>query len=194
MKKNEETEQKIIEAAYALIKAEGFEATSIKQICEKAKIAYSTFYYYFPTKEYIIPKFYSRKKLFTEESFSQILAVKGAWPRLWAAHQIYINNIYNMGPEICAQLNRSLLVHPEADEGLEVMNHGHVLEPLIKQAQEEGDILHTADSKEIYQCSLYLVRGIYFTWSMRRDQFDLHKEMRRSLEVFYQLRSDLREF
>lgn len=190
MRKTEETEQKLIDAAYCLIKADGFDATSIKKICAEAGVAYSTFYFYFPSKEHIIPKFYSRIRLFSENDFAAILGIEGAWDRLWFAHTIYLDHISEIGPEICAQYYRCNLSYPETARETYSIEHQKVLEPLISQAQRSGEILNRMDSESVYSCSLNLVRGIYFNWSTHLSDFDLHSEMRRNLEVFYQVRED----
>lgn len=53
-RKKEETRQKVIGAALALIDAHGYDAVTMEQIAEKADIAKGTLYNYYPVKEAII--------------------------------------------------------------------------------------------------------------------------------------------
>lgn len=53
-RKREETRQKVIGAALALIGAHGYDAVTMEQIAEKADIAKGTLYNYYPVKEAII--------------------------------------------------------------------------------------------------------------------------------------------
>lgn len=53
-RKREETRQKVIGAALALIDTHGYDAVTMEQIAEKADIAKGTLYNYYPVKEAII--------------------------------------------------------------------------------------------------------------------------------------------
>lgn len=49
-RKKQQTREAIHEAAYRLIDAQGFEATTIDQICQEAEVSSRTFFNYFPSK------------------------------------------------------------------------------------------------------------------------------------------------
>jgi TetR/AcrR family transcriptional regulator, cholesterol catabolism regulator len=50
-RKKEETKERIFNAAFALFKRQGVEATTVDEICGKADVAKGTFFNYFPHKE-----------------------------------------------------------------------------------------------------------------------------------------------
>ena len=50
-RKKERTRRTIADAALARFTRDGFEATSVQQLCDDAEVAVSTFYGYFPSKE-----------------------------------------------------------------------------------------------------------------------------------------------
>lgn len=50
-RKKEETKERILEAAFALFRRHGVEATTVEEICDKADVAKGTFFNYFPRKE-----------------------------------------------------------------------------------------------------------------------------------------------
>lgn len=50
-RKKEETKERILQAAFALFRKRGVEATTVDEICEKADVAKGTFFNYFPRKE-----------------------------------------------------------------------------------------------------------------------------------------------
>lgn len=52
------TRARILEAALVLFKEKGFEATTIRDIADRSKIAVGSMYYYFETKEQIVFAFY----------------------------------------------------------------------------------------------------------------------------------------
>jgi len=51
--KGENTKRKIIDAATILFSENGYDSTSIQDICNKAEISKGAFFHHFPTKEYL---------------------------------------------------------------------------------------------------------------------------------------------
>jgi AcrR family transcriptional regulator len=58
--KAEETGLRILDAALALFREEGFENTTMRDIAQKAQVATGAAYYYYPSKEAIVMDFYKR--------------------------------------------------------------------------------------------------------------------------------------
>lgn len=54
------TDEKILDAALALFREQGFESTTMRQIAEKAGVATGLAYYYFQSKDAIVLAFYHR--------------------------------------------------------------------------------------------------------------------------------------
>lgn len=73
--KGERTRQAIIEAAYSLFVEQGFHATSIRQIAQKAEIALGGIYNHFESKEQIFDAV-----LFEKHPYRQVLAILQATP------------------------------------------------------------------------------------------------------------------
>jgi AcrR family transcriptional regulator len=58
--KAEETSLKILEAALALFRLEGFDSATMRDIAREADVATGAAYYYYPSKEAIVLDFYKR--------------------------------------------------------------------------------------------------------------------------------------
>jgi AcrR family transcriptional regulator len=58
--KAEETGLRILEAALALFRQEGFDTATMRDIAEKARVATGAAYYYYPSKDAIVMDFYQR--------------------------------------------------------------------------------------------------------------------------------------
>jgi|SRR5579862_1093507 len=58
--KAEETCLRILEAALALFRKRGFEATTMRDIAQEAQVATGAAYYYYPSKDAIVMDFYRR--------------------------------------------------------------------------------------------------------------------------------------
>jgi AcrR family transcriptional regulator len=58
--KAEETARKILDSALDLFREKGFDATTMRDIAQKAEVATGAAYYYYPSKDAIVTDFYQR--------------------------------------------------------------------------------------------------------------------------------------
>src|ERR1700682_1065840 len=58
--KSEETGLRILDAALELFRQEGFDAATMRDIAQKARVATGAAYYYYPSKDAIVMDFYQR--------------------------------------------------------------------------------------------------------------------------------------
>lgn len=58
--KSEETSLKILDAALALFRKEGFDSATMRNIAQRAGVATGAAYYYYPSKDAIVMAFYQR--------------------------------------------------------------------------------------------------------------------------------------
>jgi len=58
--KSEETSLKILDAALALFREQGFDSATMRAVAQKAEVATGAAYYYYPSKEAIVMDFYGR--------------------------------------------------------------------------------------------------------------------------------------
>ena len=83
--KAEETGKKILDAALELFREKGFDATTMRDIAQKAHVATGAAYYYYPAKEAIVMDFYQRACAGMQPAIESALAgVKGLEARLRA--------------------------------------------------------------------------------------------------------------
>lgn len=72
--KGEQTQRQIYQAALALFREQGFDATTMQQIAARAEVVKSAAYYYFPGKEAIIQAYYEDVQTRQEEICSDFFA------------------------------------------------------------------------------------------------------------------------
>src|SRR5580704_9136468 len=58
--KAEETGRRILDSALELFREKGFDATTMRDIAQKAEVATGAAYYYYPSKDAIVMAFYER--------------------------------------------------------------------------------------------------------------------------------------
>src|ERR1700733_10765457 len=87
--KAEETGLRILEAALALFRQEGFDAATMRGIAEKARVATGAAYYYYPSKDAIVMDFYRRSNAEMQPKIEAALAeVTGLEARLRALIEV----------------------------------------------------------------------------------------------------------
>ncbi len=74
--KGAETRQQIFEVAMELFRDQGFDATTMQQVAERAGVAKGAAYYYFPSKEAIIQAYYEKVQTLQEEMCAPVFAAK----------------------------------------------------------------------------------------------------------------------
>ncbi|HEY1576854.1 MAG TPA: TetR/AcrR family transcriptional regulator [Terracidiphilus sp.] len=72
--KGEQTRQHIFETALKLFRENGFDATTMQQVAERAEVVKSAAYYYFPSKEAIIQAYYDQIQTEQEQHCEQVFA------------------------------------------------------------------------------------------------------------------------
>lgn len=73
-RKKEETRRRIFEAAVALFRTKGFEATTVDEITEKADVGRGTFFNYFPKKESVLAYLSEERLALAEDNAAALLA------------------------------------------------------------------------------------------------------------------------
>jgi AcrR family transcriptional regulator len=74
--KGAQTRRQIFDAAVALFREQGFDATTMQQVAERAGVAKGAAYYYFPSKEAIIQDYYVKVQARQEEMCRPVFADK----------------------------------------------------------------------------------------------------------------------
>ena len=90
--KSEETARRILEAALALFREDGFEDATMRDIAARAGVATGAAYYYYPSKEAIVMEFYRRSSQEMQPRITAALdAVTGLKKRLRTLIQVKLD-------------------------------------------------------------------------------------------------------
>jgi AcrR family transcriptional regulator len=146
--KAEETGLKILNAALALFRQEGFESATMRDIAEKAGVATGAAYYYYPSKDAIVMDFYRRS---SEEM----------QPRIEAALE------HTKGLEArLRELIRVKLVHFAPNRGVlrALLRNGadpaHPLSPFSANTKEIRDIDIASFRRILVDCGVRIPRDL----------------------------------
>jgi AcrR family transcriptional regulator len=128
--KAEETGLRILDAALALFRQEGFDSATIRNIARKAGVATGAAYYYYPSKEALVMDFYQR-------------SCAEMQPKIEAA----LEHAGSLETRL-RELIRAKLVHFAPHRGVlrALLRNGadpkHPLSPLALQPANQGDSRH----------------------------------------------------
>lgn len=191
--KGKNAKNDIKEAAITLFKEKGFENVMISDICERAGCTPSTFYYHFKSMDGFRMSLWDVDSRFTMDVLVSILSLPSAWEKLWAVHSRYVQEALSYGPVLY-----SYMTTPASTQGRDVMleNMGKIndlIAPFVKEGQESGEIRNSTATEDLVHTVGQTMSGVLREWSLREGNYDVEREMRRSLEVLYDLRTDLRQ-
>ena len=198
MSKASTAAQNIQEAAQRLFSANGYDSTTIADICNLAGVSKTTFYYHFKSKEdlSVIPLYHVPP---TSESsnilLKKIIASDSAWKQIWLLSIDALtrcNHTYetaSMKQVVAASLMSSQNFFSEIPD-----EHWHMMEPLIRKAQTNGEILNNSPAEQLVDHIYYAYIGVVIWWcthpgGTRRDLFE---SMMCTMEIFLQVDSAYR--
>lgn len=95
------------------------------------------------------------------------------------------------GPDLYSQL---FIANLKEDRGsFDFRDHlTEVAVAIIAQAQKAGQIRNPNPPDQLYKTSAYLFTGYEIIWCIKKGNFDWKKEIRRSMELFFDTAPELR--
>lgn len=191
--KQDRTHQQIISAAIALILENGYESVSIDAICKQLSISRSTFYNHFNGKDQLISEYFHELVEFTPTQIAWIYDAPTAYERAVRVQLAYLLCSTSTAKERLYNIHLKAMLSSPCMENLSSMDTARALmTPLIRQAQEAGEILSKESADQLCETALILNMGNLFTWAVADDSFDRIASHIRTLEVLFNVRADLR--
>jgi AcrR family transcriptional regulator len=145
-----EVSQRILEAAVALFDEQGFEATKVTDICDRADVANKTFFNHFATKSDLLRAI---AQTALDEFLAEIEAARkapgGTRERLRALFEQIADNALAAGPmhrELLAEIIH--VAHESGTEGEQARRLHQAFRALVRDGRSAGDVA-TAHSLEI---------------------------------------------
>lgn len=189
------THQSILEKAIDLFCENGYEATSIEQICAALNISRATFYYHFTSKDQLIEEYFvCYKGGLSPEKMQWILAGENACEKAIRAQLAFFDS-ENDNRRIGLFITRSKyhLSHPGPENLARFEWIRSILLPLIDQAQRAGEIRNSSDPSELAEAAVTLFFGNRYAWCISNAAFDRSENMRQVLEILYDIPPELRK-
>ena len=149
-RKKRETYGRILEAGRDLFQAQGFEETAVEQIAAQANISRATFFNYFATKEVLLGAIADGELDWLQRRIKGELAAEpSAVARIRRAVWMLVEDTWSF-LQVTRYVFLDALRHP-ANQGASNVKLSDMLEALVREAQEKGEIRADLNSGEIAQ-------------------------------------------
>ncbi len=174
----------IIDSAVELFRKRGYENVSVNDICTAAGIARSTFYLSFSCKKQIIERMLADVHLNKDEYFSDFIAAKNDFERMWILCCRYLDVAEANGPEVTGALLRLDLMGE-----LDILNQVHSVDEwfvrLTGNCQEAGVILSDEPPEKLAALGVDIAFYTTYEWCRSKGGFKLKELVRQRAEAVY---------
>lgn len=178
----QKTETAILNAALELMRKDGFEAVTVRDICTRAGITTGAFYHHFKSKEELFDKGFTPMDQFMGSAL-EACSAEGPVARLRAVLDNYALFMENCGP-LAAQYYQRRLGNPDT-ASLDPTHYIHaILENCFAQAQEQGYHVMKDDPAWTAEFCYCHFRGVVIDWLLRKKEYSLRERMREEFELF----------
>ena len=182
---------RIIQSALSLFSEKSFENVTIKDICQKAEVANSTFYYHFKTKEQLMDCLRMHAMRPRNKELFALAATHDLLERVLGTCTMCAQRAERSGWMLTAQYYKRRLSLESESEDLKALyaQERRTAQELIGYAQAEGLILNRADPEQLAKAAILLTNSVILNWCIARGSFDLLTQARENLMVLFHLKA-----
>lgn len=174
------TKEQIVNAGIQLMKERGVQKTFVDDICERAQISKTTFYYHFKSKNDLVSNFFININQPIHEHLAEILSASDYVNQLWICNALYLEYLSSLGAELTRELYITNLRKDAKILAPDDIYLKEVMLVLIAKGQEAGQIKNSVNPHLLFDALLTLTNGAVFIWAMKNGNYDLNahtKEM-----------------
>ena len=167
---------RIIQSALSLFSEKNFEDVTIKDICQKAEVANSTFYYHFKTKEELMDCLRMHDMRPRNRELFALAATHDLMERVLVTCTMCAQRAERSGWMLTAQYyKRRLSLESESED----------LKALYAQERRTALISNRAEPEQLAIAAILLTNSVILNWCVARGEFDLLAQARETLMVLF---------
>lgn len=179
--KSQETKSRIFYAAKKIIRQQGYDALSIKNICEEAQVSNGSFYHHFKTKDDLLSYYIEEQPSINPDLLEP--------PENWEEAKIAIIHVYLNYAAYCRELgvdfisnyytpkNQALNPSIRTERSYPIVT----VENYLRKAMEDGRLSPNLPLESILTDIRMLVIGNVFEWCLHNGETDFEGNIRRSI-------------
>lgn len=170
--KAQKTRDRVIKTSLELMEKNGYQSTTVRQICAKARVSIGTFYSYFPSKSDLFLDIYKT----ADDYFAQTVVVKlegrNAKDRIVDFFRYYARLNIDTGIDLMR-----ILYNPDNSWFSKTRPMQRVLAEIISGGFARGELKSEKPESEIVDYLFTLVRGCCYNWCIAAGGYDLEAQM-----------------
>ncbi len=182
--KSKETKERIFRAAKSILQEKGYEALSIKNICEEAGVSNGSFYHHFKTKDDLLSYYIEDQPSINPDILD--LPANAEEAKTTIIH-VYLNYA-----QYCRELGLAFIsnYYTPKNQSLNPAIRTERPYPIttvynyLKKAADSGVICLKYPLEEVTTDIRMIVIGNVFEWCLKNGDADFEKNMRRSLQSY----------
>ena len=179
--KSRETKEKIFQAAKNILQKSGYEALSIKNICEEAGVSNGSFYHHFKTKDDLLSYYIEDQPSINPDLLDLPRNAEEAKIAIIHVYLNYVNYCRELGVEFISGYydtkNQALNPASRAERPYPIVT----VQTYVEKAMQEGIVRLNVSIEEFTTDIRMIVIGNVFEWCLRGGDADFEGNMRRSL-------------
>ena len=182
--KSKETKAKIFRAAKHILQKHGYEALSIKKICEEAGVSNGSFYHHFKTKDDLLSYYIEEQPNINPDLLDIPKSADEVKSAIVYVYLNYVHYCQELGVEFMANYytpkNQSLNPLIRTERPYPIVTVHNYLQKCIGA----GIISPNQDIEDITTDIRMIVIGNVFEWCLKEGNADFEGNMKRSLESY----------
>ena len=180
----------ILNSARELFAQRTFDEVTIKEICAHAKVANSTFYYHFKTKEDLMYGLRAQDEMPIKNELLNVMMLPDVLEQIIAACMLRVSRAQHHGFSITAQYYKSIITKELENDNLEAehQQEDQMIGVLIGRAQNDGVISCDMPTQALAAAAVRLTRCVIFDWCASGGTLDARSEVRRMLMTLFGVR------
>lgn len=182
--KSKETKGRIFRAAKTILQQKGYEALSIKNICEEAGVSNGSFYHHFKTKDDLLSYYIEEQPSINPDLLELPANAEEAKTTIIHVYLNYVHYCQELGLEFISNYytpkNQSLNPDIRTERPYPIVTVHNYLQKSI----HAGAISLKQSLEDVSTDIRMIVIGNVFEWCLKNGNADFEKNMRRSLECY----------
>lgn len=175
-------QKEILAAAIQCFRDKGYENVSVKDICETADIARSTFYRAFSSKKDVVRFMFEHADTNYIVSIEDLVGAENDFERMWIIGDRYISLCKELGVAYCAAM-MSMCVQGDVD----LLALGHSVDEwfirLTRNCQKTGIILSSEPPELLGPLFVDMEYHVIYDWCRHQGNFPIRATSRQRAEM-----------
>jgi AcrR family transcriptional regulator len=188
----QKTYDKLLSSAVQLFIEQGYQETSIEDICQHAEVGRSTFYKYFSCKEELAYDLFTEDLIFSPKQMAWVLDAKTPTERLVRAHICYLRYPSpTCGPDVYLAQCKYMVSNPGPNIFSEKRYSVEIFLSLAEQAINAGEMQVNGDLSAIVSLFMTYQFGLEVAWTVSGHRHDYASNLSLAMHTYYGILADI---